>query len=89
MLFGIGLVVALIPNGDRDDIRKAMTIIGCVSGLAASCWLVPAITTFIAEQNEHAALDGWVLMFVLGLGYGGVTRWLTPMGRDEQRQDAM
>ena len=89
VLFLVGVAVALIPNGDRDHIRKAMTLLGSVTGLAAALWLVPAMVTAVEQRAEGASVGGWLLIFIVRLGYGGVTRWLTPVGRDEQRQDAM
>lgn len=78
-LFCLGLVARFAPSNDPSDTRKSMTIVGSSAGLIAAVWLVPTITTSLASSAHQALLGGWLVLFMIGIGYGGVTRWIAPV----------
>jgi len=85
VLFVFGVLTRFTPSNDQQDTRKAVTLVGCVAGLVAAVWLVPAITTGLSASTSHAGLNGWLALFVVGLAYGAVTRWVTPPERVDTR----
>lgn len=87
LVFGLGLIARFAPSNDSSDTRKAMTIVGSVAGLVAAAWLVPAITTSLATSAHQATLGGWLVLFVIGVGYGGVTRWVIPVEHSPRSPD--